>query len=263
MSKKVVNEKIIYGFLLNTKEERKNIMEYVIILILLIMLIGIGYFIFNIQIKEIKNAGKNKKIDEITSKFPKNKEICKAILEKLDNSKVKIKENEDKDNKTSLYIAISDTIFIANIKDTYTRIQTIAHECLHSVQSRRLLLFNFIYSNIYILYFILSIILTILGVFKDYKLQIAILIILGFLYYVVRSYLETEAMTKAPYLAKEYMLEYININPICTKEEIEEVTNEYDRINKLGIPATNYILMANCIIKVVLYILVVLINNLF
>lgn len=238
-------------------------MEYVIILMLLLIVIGVGYIIFNIQLKEMKSAGKNKKLDELTSKFPENKEICKSILEKLNNSKVKIKENEDKDNKTSLYIAISDTIFIANIKDTYTRIQTIAHECLHSVQNRRLLLFNFIYSNIYILYFILSIILTLFGVFKDVKLQIVILTILGFFYYVIRSYLETDAMTKAPYLAKEYMLEYIKINPICTKEEIEEVTDEYDRINKLGIPATNYILMVNCIIKVILYILVICVSQLY
>ena len=238
-------------------------MKYVIILILLLIIIGIGYVIFNIQLKEMKRAGKNKKLDELTSKFPENKEICKSILQTLDNSKVKIKENEDKDNKTSLYIAMSDTIFIANIKDTYTRIQTIAHECLHSVQSRRLLLFNFIYSNIYILYFALSIILAIFGVFKDTKLQIIILIILGFFYYVIRSYLETDAMTKAPYLAKEYMLEYIEKNPICTKEEIEEVSNEYNRINKLGIPATNFILMVNCIIKVILYILAILMKNLF
>ena len=236
-------------------------MEYVIVLILVIMIIGIGYFIFNIQVKEMKNAGKNEKLDKLINKFPENKEICKAILKKLNNEKVKIKENEDKENKTSLYIAISDTIFIANIKDTYTRIQTIAHECLHSVQSKRLLLFNFIYSNIYILYFILSIILTILGVFKDIKLQIIILSMLGFFYYVIRSYLETDAMTKARYLAKDYMLEYIEANPICTKEEVEELIEEYDRINNLGIPATNYILMVNCISKVIIYILIAIVKK--
>lgn len=238
-------------------------MECVIVLILLLIIIGIGYFIFNIQVKEMKKAGKNEALDELTSKFPENKEICKAILEKLNNTKVKIKENEDKDNKTSLYIAISDTIFIANIKDTYTRIQTIAHECLHSVQSRRLLIFNFIYSNIYILYFILSLTLSLLGIFKDAKLQIIILTILGFFYYVIRSFLETDAMTKAKYLAKEYMLEYISKNPICTKEEVEEIAIEYDRINNLGIPAINYKLMVNCLSKVILYILVIIIKNLF
>ena len=229
-------------------------MENIIILMLLIIVIVIGYFVFNIKLKEIKKAGNNKKLDELASRFPENKQICKEILEKLQNTKVKIKENED--NKTSLYVAITDTIFIANIKDTYTRIQTIAHECLHSMQSRKLLLFNFIYSNIYIGYFILSIILTIIGVFKDTKLQIIILTILGFFYYVLRSYLEIDAMTKARYLSKEYMMEYIEKNPICKKEEAEDIVKEYDRINKLGIPATNYILMVNCIVKVIIYTLI-------
>ena len=90
-------------------------MGYIIVLIMLLIVIGIGYYIFNIKIKEMKNAGYNKRLDEIASRFPENEEICKEILEKINNTKVKIKENEDKENKTSLYIAISDTIFIANI----------------------------------------------------------------------------------------------------------------------------------------------------
>lgn len=129
------------------------------------------------------------------------------MLKKLNNTKVKVKEElESKEKKDSLYVAISDTIFIGNIKDTYTRIQTVCHECLHSVQPRRLLLFNFIFSNIYIFYFILSTLLTIIGVFKDTKLQTIILLIMSYLFYAVRSYLETDAMTKARYLAKDYML---------------------------------------------------------
>lgn len=231
-------------------------MELVIVLIVLVIILIIGAFIFEVNLKKLKEAGNNKKCDDIVSKFPNNKEICEDILEKLDNKKVKIKENNDK--TASLYIAISDTIFIANISKTYTRIQTIAHECLHSVQNRKLLLFNYIYSNFYILYFILSVILTILGILKDTKLQVIILTILGFFYYVIRAYLETDAMTKAPYLAKEYMLQYIEKNPIYNKEKIEEVVNEYQRINKIGIPATNYILMVNCIVKVIIYILIAL-----
>lgn len=231
-------------------------MELVIVLIVLVIILIIGAFIFEVNLKELKEAGNNKKCDDIVSKFPNNKEICEDILEKLDNKKVKIKENNDK--TASLYIAISDTIFIANISKTYTRIQTIAHECLHSAQNRKLLLFNYIYSNFYILYFILSVILTILGILKDTKLQVIILTILGFFYYVIRAYLETDAMTKAPYLAKEYMLQYIEKNPICNKEKIEEVANEYQRINNIGIPATNYILMVNCIVKVIIYILIAL-----
>ena len=234
-------------------------MELVIVLIVLVIILIIGAFIFEVNLKKLKEAGNNKKCDDIVSKFPNNREICEDILEKLNNKKVKIKENNDK--TASLYIAISDTIFIANISKTYTRIQTIAHECLHSVQNQKLLLFNYIYSNFYILYFILSVILTILGVFKDTKLQVIILTILGFFYYVIRAYLETDAMTKAPYLAKEYMLQYIEKNPIYNKEKIEEVVKEYQRINNIGIPATNYILFFNCILKVIIYTIIVVIIN--
>ncbi len=234
-------------------------MELVIVLIVLVIILIIGAFIFEVNLKKLKEAGNNKKCDDIVSKFPNNKEICEDILEKLNNKKVKIKENNDK--TASLYIAISDTIFIANISKTYTRIQTIAHECLHSVQNQKLLLFNYIYSNFYILYFILSVILTILGVFKDTKLQVIILTILGFFYYVIRAYLETDAMTKAPYLAREYMLQYIEKNPIYNKEKIEEVVKEYQRINNIGIPATNYILFFNCILKVIIYTIIVVIIN--
>ncbi len=88
------------------------------------------------------------------------------------------------------------------------------------------------------------------------SLQIVILALLSFFYYVVRSFLETDAMTKAPYLAKEYMLDYIAKSPICTKEEVEEIIKQYHKINHLGIPATNYILMVNCIIKIIIYILI-------
>ena len=174
-------------------------MEYIPVLIICAIL----YFIvFEVSMKKIKEAAEDKELDELVNKFPENEEICKSILKKLGNEKVKIKENEDKDNKTSLYIAITDTIFIANIKDTYTRIQTIAHECLHSIQIRRLLLFNFYYSNVYLLYYVLSIMLTIFGVFKNYNLQIIILTFMGFVYYSIRSFLEKDSMTKAKYVAQ-------------------------------------------------------------
>lgn len=225
-------------------------MEYLGVLIGCLMTIVIMYFVFGINIRKIKEAGKNKKLDEIVNRFPENKEICENILKSMNNSKTKIKENTDKDNKTSLYVAVSDTIFIANIRDSYTRVQTIAHECLHSIQDRKMLIFNFIYSNVYIFYFIMSAIFIIFRVFHTEWIQIVILMSMGFIYYVVRSYLETDAMTKAKYVAQDYINKYVNENQICTKEEVEEIVNEYEKINKIGIPATNYILFVNCIIKV-------------
>lgn len=237
-------------------------MELIITLIIIIISLIILHYVFNINIKKIKQIGESERLNNIANKFPENKEICEEILKILKNEKVKIKENEDKNNKTSLYVTVFDTIFIANIKDTYTRIQTIAHECLHSVQNKKKLMFNFIFSNIYIIYFVLSITLSIFGVFKNYGLQIIILILLSFIYFTVRSYLENDAMINAKYLAKEYMINYIEKNNVCTKEEVEEVINEYDKINKIGIPTYNYILFLNCYTKVGIYTIITLILNL-
>ena len=49
---------------------------------------------------------------------------------------------------------------------------------------------------------------------------------------------------------------YIKKNPVCTEEEVEEIVNEYDKINALGIPAYNYMLMLNCFKKIIIYVFI-------
>ncbi|MBR6504860.1 MAG: zinc metallopeptidase [Clostridia bacterium] len=224
-----------------------------IIAIVLILILLTLKLILRINFKELKELETNKKLEKITNKFPENLVICKNILKKLNNESVKVEE--DKQSKTSLYIAVSNKIIISNLKNSYARIQTIAHECIHSIQNKNLLLFNFVISNIYLIYYAISIILTILGVFGNSFLQIIILLLLSFIYYIVRSFLETEAMIKAEYIAKEYIEE----NDFCTKEEKEELINEYKKINKVGVITYNYILFGNCIVKVITYCIVALI----
>ena len=236
-------------------------LELIIILILLITILILGFIVFNIKIKKIKEVGHDEKLDKLALKFPDNIDICKDVLEMLNNTNTKIKEENEEGKKDSLYVAVSDTIFIGNIKDTYTRIQTVCHECLHSIQPRRLLMFNFIYSNIYIIYYIISIVLTLTNVFKNMYLQIVILSLMGFMQYVIRAYLENDAMIKAKYLAKDYMEKYIKKNPICKEKDIEEITNKYDEINKLGIPAYNYMLLFQVLRKVILFVIIAIIKT--
>lgn len=235
--------------------------ELIFILIILIVINIILYFVFGVNISKIKEAAKNEKLDKVVSLFPENKDICINILKHLKNNKVKIKQEDS--TKTSLYIAVTDTILIGNIKQSYTRIQTIAHECLHSIQDRKLLIFNFVYSNIYLLYFIISIILTIFKVYTNYNLQILILTIMSFIYFIVRSYLEIDAMTKAKYLANDYMKEYIEENNICKNKDIDNVINKYEEINKIGIPATIFSLFFNSSLKIIIYILISIIMSIF
>ena len=226
-------------------------MIYVIIVsFVLLIILGI---IFELNVKKIKEIGENKELDNLTKVFPDNIEICNKILDKLGNKNVKVKE--DKESKTSLYVVINNTITIANIKDSFTRIQTIAHECIHSTQSKKMIWFNFIFTNIYILYFLIIVILALLKVNVDETLLLAILILMGSVQYCIRSMLETDAMIKARFVAKEYLEE----EQICSKEQINIIVNEYGKLNKMGIKLVNFDIIARNIVKVIIYSLLCLI----
>lgn len=221
-------------------------MEYIIISIILVITLIVLAFAFDVTpktLKEIKNLEFETELNNITDKFPSNIEVCKQILKKINNEKVKVEE--DKNSNTSLYIAISDKISIANVKNNFTRIQTIAHECLHSIQNRKILVFNFWFSNIYLLYFTVILVLLTLNKLPQKMIFIMILTVLGIIYYFVRSYLEYDAMIKARYLAKEYMEE----QNIISKEEVNKIVNKYDYLNTIGVRLMNYKLLFNVIVK--------------
>lgn len=218
-------------------------MEFIVLLIILVIIYFILRFIFDFNMKKIKEIAEDKELDELTQKYPDNIEICKSYLKKLNNENVKIEE--DKNSNTTLYLVMNNKIFIANLKNSYTRIQTIAHECLHSIQSKKLLWFNFVFSNIYLLYFFIICILAIFKVLPYKMLFLSILIIFGFVFYAVRTYLENDAMIKARFLAKEYMQE----QGISSKEEIDKVVRKYDELNDIGIKCINFKLLSGILAK--------------
>lgn len=223
-------------------------MNLIIIIMLLAVVLLVLAKVYDINMRKLKQfvEYEEKKFNKLIEGYPSNIEICKYILNKLNNSTVKIEE--DKEAKTSMYIALSDKIIIADVKNSYTRIQTIAHECLHSVQKRKMQVFNFIYSNIYLLYFVIVTILAILNKLQDSMLYIAIMILFSYIYYFVRSYLENDAMIKAKYLAKEFMEEV----KISSDEEIDKIIKSYEKLNDIGIKTVNYQLMLGTLIKVII-----------
>lgn len=222
-------------------------MENIIYAILLVITIILFKFIFKINLKKAKDLKENKKLEDITDKFPENVQVAEEMLEMLGNKGVKIEEA--KDTQTSLYIAITNKISIADMKNNYARLQTIAHECLHSCQDRTLLLFNFIFSNINMIYFLVISILTIFKVVNNQMLQLAILMLFTLIQFSVRSFLEIDAMTRAKFLAKEYMEK----KNLCTNNEKELLLNEYDKINKIGIPFVVDNLLTNGLIRNLIY----------
>lgn len=228
----------------------------IIINIIAIVLLKIGLNIKFKDIKKIKKIGYEKTLNNIAEKFPDNVEVCKEILKKLKNTNVKIEEEND--SKTSLYIVLTNKIIIANIKDTFTRIQTIAHECIHSVQNRRILMFNFIYSNIFILFFIISMFLILFNIGSS-MLYIQIFAFLTIIYCSIRCYLENEAMSRAMFVAKEYMNDQTKINKDITKEDVNILVENFDVLNKIGIPLTNFSIVAGNLVKIIILCILALI----
>ena len=226
-----------------------------ITIIICVVSIVIFKFAFQIQIKEIAKFKdkSNRELDEITKQLPDNKTICSEVLEKLGNqSNITIKQ--DGEAKDCLYMVFNNTILLGKFKADFIRIQTIAHECLHSIQNKVTLWFNYCFSTFYILYFIIISIATLLSKIANSNLQIIILVMLGLIQYAVRAYLENDAMTKAPYIAKEYLEEQH-----ISQEQIVQLMDEYSHVNSVGIPFTNFQLLCKNVMKVMLYCLCVLV----
>ena len=226
-----------------------------IMIVCVITLILLKYLL-KINFKEIKKLEfrSSEELEPLSCKFPKDEEICKDILDKLDN-KNDVKIKQEPEYTTCLYTIYNNTIAIGKFKQDYMKIQTLAHECIHACQNKRLLWGNFIFSNIYLLYFLAILILTFFNKLPNSNIHTIILIFVSFIQYIIRFTLENEAMIKARYIAKEYIEE----KNILKKEEESKLLEEYDKINKIGIPFMNYYLISMNIVKIIIYAFVSLI----
>lgn len=228
-------------------------MENILVIIILTTIMVILKLILKINLKKAKKLNDNKKLEKITDKFPENINIAQEMLEMVGNKKVQIEQA--KNTNTSLYIVATNKILIADLKNNYARIQTIAHECLHSIQDKTLLMFNFIFSNITILYWIMILILTLCGIIKNTMLQISILIVLAQIKLLVRGYLETDAMIKSKYLAEKY----IDKKELTSSQEKEKLLKQYEEINNQGIPFTLWYILLNSTLGIIIYAIICLI----
>ena len=230
----------------------------IIIFLFFLLILKIGLNIKIKDVKRLKQLSQDNTLNKITNVFPKNKEICEEILKKLNNKDVEIEElGEDSKSQTSLYLVMQNKIIIANIKDNFARIQTIAHECIHSIQNKKILKFNFIFSNISNLYFLVICILALFNLFNEQVLYCLLisLILVQSISFMVRSHLETDAMTRAEYIAKDYIKE----KNILKKEDEEKIVNTYKEINDTGIKLYNYILISKKVLGVIVFLVLVII----
>ncbi len=231
-------------------------MYYLFVIILIIITTYLLKIVFSISFKQAKEIGKNKELDEKMKKYPQNRIICEYFLRKLKNNEVKIEES--KESKSCMYIVVSNKIELGDIENTYTKIQTIAHECIHSIQDKKLLYFNFFFSNLYFIFSFIIIILQLIFKLHIKNFLLITLFIMAFIYYIIRTYLENDAMIKARFLAKEYLEEV----KISDENEIKKIIENYDELNKVGIKCVNYSLYLTTIIPIILFCIVCFIYNL-
>lgn len=230
-------------------------MQNIFIIIICLISIIILKFALNIKLKDLRNL-KNRRndiLEKMSDKFEKEEVICKEILTKLGNEKIEIKL--DSESEASLYIVLTNKIILGKFKQNYMKIQTIAHECIHSIQSKVMLWFNYIFSNIFNLYFMIVSILTVFNKINNTYIQTIILTFLGLIQYIIRETLEYEAMLKAPILAKEY----IDSKEIFEEDEKNELNKEYNYITDIGTDFTNFMLISKNIIKIIIYQILVII----
>ncbi|MBS5854217.1 MAG: zinc metallopeptidase [Clostridium sp.] len=220
-------------------------MELLIILIIIIITQIILKIVLKTNKKEIMKIAENESLNARTQELPNNVVICKEILKKLNNEKVKVEEEE---RTNCFYFIATDKIILNKDKKFFTRIQTIAHECVHSIQNKNVLWFNYIFTNLLNLFWLVITILTVVGVIKNYILFVSIMLILAMVFYVI-----IEAMTKAKYIAKEYLEEH-NV------KETKKITEEYEKINNIGIKYTCYKLISSKLYLIILYIIICLIK---
>ena len=228
-------------------------MELLIVIILIAISVVLLGIVFRFNFQTAKSLQDDKKLEKKTDKFPNNITVAKEMLKILNNEKVKIEKNES--NNTSLYIAVTDKLLIANIKNNYSRIQTIAPECLHSIQDKRILLFNFIFSNISIIYWLIIMVLTITNTIQNIEIQLSILLLFTIIKLAVRGFLETDAIIKAEYLSKEYM----ENKGILEKKELESIMEKYKKISKIAVPNTIIQILTSSFTGIIVYYIISLI----
>ena len=222
--------------------------EMTIILICVIMLIVLKIFL-NVNFKEIKKFEfrGSEELEKLSNKFPEDEQICNDILEKLNNKNVKVKIEPE--YTSCLYTVFNNTITIGKFQQNYMKLQTFAHECVHSCQNKRILWSNFIFTNMYLIYFVVILLLTFFNKLPYTNIHALILIFFSFIQYILRFSLENEAMIKAKYIAKEYIEE----KKLLNKNEEEILLEEYDKVNNIGIPFMNYYTISMNIVKILIY----------
>ncbi|MBE5812203.1 MAG: hypothetical protein E7314_00930 [Clostridiales bacterium] len=188
---------------------------------LLISTIILTVILFIIYVK-----GKTKISEEFIPKLnisSDNISICKEMLKIIGNNHTAVENNRDEKSNLSYYNHKKDVIILKVDSSGSSRITQIAHECIHTIQKKTFLKANNLFSNLQIIYFLISLIYIICN--EEYELlllAIELLILVGVVF--VKVVIEGDASYRSVNLAKQYLQDKIN------EKEIEIYIKETSKL---------------------------------
>lgn len=176
--------------------------------------------------------------------LPENLVICDELLKLVDNKKTKVKLDED--IKNSYYIFLNDTIYISDKeknKRNFQRILLLCHEVIHSIQNKKMQKINFIFSNLEIILFFITIFVSF---FIKLKFLLYIYIFVCLTAICARLYLEVNAVQNSLKLCKKFL------SNILESYNVTNILNIYKFRIKLIYPLFIFNLVIWRIIRIIL-----------
>ena len=166
-------------------------------------------------------------VSPVVEKLGDNETITNIVLQRINNYTTKVEKNKDKNQKISFYNVNNDKIVIKDTTDLKdcSRLIQICHECVHSIQDKRILKLHFIFSNINILYFLG----TFLYFFYDKResIRLTLLLIQIFIFivtFVLKVITESDATYRATIVASDFLKDRLDKEAL--NSFIKKVENE-------------------------------------
>lgn len=186
--------------------------------------------------------------------------VTKEILATIGNKNTKVEVKED--FKGNYYSYITDTIYIAkhfneqqkakatkDINENVAEIIVLSHECVHSMQNKKLHLSNTIFSNLSIAFALFCICMSIFSSVNIYLKATSIVILI--ISIVIRLILEMGAIKGSIEIANKY----INNNE-TTKSLHEDIVKSKEYINKHKV----FVLLTMVLDKIIYLTIIIFIN---
>ena len=164
--------------------------------VILMAVLFVIYIKQNIKLSEKLIPSLNIEKDNVT--------IAREMLKILENNHTTIEDNKDETSNLSYYNHAKDVIILKTNNAGSSRIVQIAHECIHTIQKKKFLIANKSFSNLQLLYFLISLIMIIkIEKIEFILIPIQLIILLGTIF--VKVVIEGDASYRSVDLAKKYL----------------------------------------------------------